>query len=250
MKRNQSRVPRVFLGADLSDSSVELEDHHAHYLRHVLRLRSGDSLVLFNGLGDERHGIIDTLARNRSRVRMTEVTEPLPESPLELSLMPAVAKSEAMDLIIQKSAELGVRSISPVLTDFSVVKLDGPRAVKRAEHWRKIARGACEQSGRHYPPTVHEPQKLHDALSRIPEETTRVALQPASAETLHDVDLGEGRRVLILIGPEGGLSDADLERAESAGFRQVSLGPRILRTETAALAACTLAQSLWGDLSP
>ena len=244
-----SRVPRLFLEGNLTDRSVELSDHQSHYLRHVLRLRSGDSLVLFNGLGDERHAVVNTLSRQRSNVKITQTAEPLPESPLELSLIQAVAKADAMDLIIQKSAELGVRSISPVLTDFSVVKLDDSRAARRTEHWRKIAQGACEQCGRHYPPTVHPPRKLLDGLARVPPEDTRVALQPGSPDTLHGLELGEGRRLCILVGPEGGLSNTDLERADGAGFRRVSVGPRILRAETAALAACTIAQALWGDLA-
>lgn len=180
-----------------------------------------------------------------------QAAAPLPESPLELSLLQAVAKGEAMDLIVQKAAELGVKSIYPVLTDFGVVRLDDTRAARRTDHWQKIAQSACEQSGRHYPPTINLPRRLADALARVPSEGIRVTLDPSGAETLHGVALGAGAvsRLSLLVGPEGGLSGSELDQADGAGFRRVSLGPRILRTETAALAACTLAQALWGDLA-
>jgi len=251
MKPNRNSPRRLFLQADLTDRSVDLNDAQAHYLRHVLRLRSGDSVVLFNGLGDERHAVVDTLTREHAKVQITQVAEPLPESPLELSLVQAVAKADAMDLIIQKSTELGVRAISPVLTEFGVVRLDDARAARRADHWRKIARGACEQCGRHYPPTIHPPRELSHGLADVPPEGIRVALHPGAVDTLHDITLGAGGglRLCLLVGPEGGLSEAELELADNAGFRRVSLGPRILRTETAAVAACTLAQALWGDLA-
>lgn len=251
MKPNRNLSRRLFLEADLTAESVDLDDQQAHYLRHVLRLRSGDSVVLFNGLGDERQAVLDTLAREHARARITQVVEPLPESPLELSLLQAVAKANAMDLIIQKSTELGVRTISPVLTEFSVVRLDEARAASRTDHWRKIARGACEQCDRHYPPTIHPPRALSYGLAGIPSEATKVAFHPGAADTLHDIAEGAGRvlRLCLLVGPEGGLSETELEQADNAGFQRVSLGPRVLRTETATLAACTLAQALWGDLA-
>ena len=207
--------------------------------------------MLFNGLGDERHAVIDTLARERSRVRITQIVEPLPESPLELSLLQAVAKADAMDLIIQKSAELGVRTVFPVLTQFGVVRLDDARAARRTEHWRKIAQGACEQCGRHYPPTIHPPRELTDGLLSLPSDDLKVTLHPGARDSLHDIKSGVGQvlRLCLLVGPEGGLSETELEQADAAGFRRVSLGPRRLRTETAALAACALAQALWGDLA-
>ena len=251
MKSNRNRTPRLFLKEDLSESLIALNDRQTHYLRQVLRLRSGDSVVLFNGLGDERHAVVDTLARVGSKVRVTQAAEPLPESPLELSLLQAVAKGEAMDLIVQKAAELGVSTIFPVLTDFGVVRLDDMRAARRTDHWRKIAQSACEQCGRHYPPTINPPERLPEALAKVPSETIRVTLHPNGPETLQRIALEAGgvSRLWMLIGPEGGLSGSELGRADDAGFHRVSLGPRMLRTETAALAACTLAQALWGDLA-
>ncbi len=251
MKSNQNRTPRLFLLDDLNKSLIDLNTQRAQYLRRVLRLRSGDSVVLFNGLGDERHAVVDTLARVGSKVRVTQAAEPLPESPLELSLLQAVAKGEAMDLIVQKATELGVKTISPILTDFGVVRLDDTRAARRVDHWQKIARSACEQCGRHCPPIINPPQGLPEALANAPSKAIRVTLHPNGPETLHHIALeaSAASRLWILIGPEGGLSRSELGRADDAGFRRVGLGPGILRTETAALAACTLAQALWGDLA-
>ncbi len=158
MKSNRNRTPRLFLPENLNKSLIDLHTQHAQYLRRVLRLRPGDSVVLFNGLGDERHAVVDTLARVGSKVRVTQAAEPLPESPLELSLLQAVAKGEAMDLIVQKAAELGVKTISPILTDFGVVRLDDMRAARRVDHWKKIAQSACEQCGRPCPPIINPPQ--------------------------------------------------------------------------------------------
>ena len=250
MKSNQNRTPRLFLLDDLNKSLIDLNTQQAQYLRRVLRLRSGDSVVLFNGLGDERHAVVDTLARVGSKVRVTQAAEPLPESPLELSLLQAVAKGEAMDLIVQKATELGVKTISPILTDFGVVRLDDTRAARRVDHWQKIARSACEQCGRHCPPIINPPQGLPEALANAPSNSIRVTLHPNGPETLHHIALeaSGASRLWLLVGPEGGLSRSELGRADDAGFRRVGLGPRILRTETAALAACTLAQALWGDL--
>ena len=250
MKSNQNRTPRLFLLDDLNKSLIDLNTQQAQYLRRVLRLRSGDSVVLFNGLGDERHAVVDTLARVGSKVRVTQAAEPLPESPLELSLLQAVAKGEAMDLIVQKATELGVKTISPILTDFGVVRLDDTRAARRVDHWQKIARSACEQCGRHCPPIINPPQGLPEALANAPSNSIRVTLHPNGPETLHHIALeaSGASRLWLLVGPEGGLSRSELSRADDAGFRRVGLGPRILRTETAALAACTLVQALWGDL--
>jgi len=251
MRSHRHRTPRLFLRGNLTDGSVGLDDRQAHYLRQVLRLRSGDPLVLFNGLGDERHAVIDSLTRAGSKVRITDVAETLPESPLEISLVQALAKAEAMDLIVRKATELGVRRLYPVFTDFGVVRLDDARAARRTEHWRSIARSACEQCGRHYPPDIGVPARLAEALQSVPAGTLRVILHPGAAQTLRDIALRDSHvsRLCLAIGPEGGFSEAELQQAHAAGFRTIRLGPRLLRTETAALAACTLAQARWGDLA-
>ena len=250
-KINRKRTPRLFLKKNLTNSTVSLNAHQTHYLRQVLRLRSGDALILFNGLGDERHAVIDSLTRTVSKVQITGTTEPIPPSPLKLHLLQSVAKAEAMDLIIQKSVELGVESISPVLSEFSVVKLDESRVNRRLAHWQKIAQGACEQSGRHCPPTINIPENFSETLATVPSSATRVTLHPSTSNTLQDFshNFDQVLELHILIGPEGGFSPSELDEAVTAGFHLLGIGPRTLRAETAAIAACTLAQFLWGDLS-
>lgn len=250
-KINRKRTPRLFIENKLTHRTVNLNANQTHYLRQVLRLRSGDRLVLFNGLGDEKCAVIETLTRTDSKVQITGSAKAIPSSPLQLHLLQSIIKAEPMDLIIQKSVELGVESISPVLSDFSVVKLDQNRKKRRLEHWQKISRSACEQSGRHCPPLINVPQTFSEALTAIPSNTTRIALHPSTSNTLQDLShtFDQLTELHILIGPEGGLSPSELDEANAAGFHILSLGPRTLRAETAAIAACTLAQFFWGDLS-
>lgn len=154
-----------------------------------------------------------------------------------------------MDIVIQKSTELGVRHITPVITEFSVVKLDVERAGKRHEHWLRISQSACEQCGRNMPPEINMPQKLAKWLADSPSDgATRIVLDPGSSESITTLKAPD-KNVELLIGPEGGLSDAEYAQCEAAGFRAVSFGPRILRTETAALASIAVLQAFWGDLN-
>ena len=153
-----------------------------------------------------------------------------------------------MDIVVQKATELGAHRISPVLMDFSVVKLNAARAAKRAAHWAKIAASACEQSGRNELPLIDEPKPLHESLAAATDkDETRIFLDPAAAKPLSNIEQPAGS-LTVLVGPEGGLSDNEKEQTQCAGFAAVSLGPRILRTETAAVAAITALQVLFGDL--
>jgi len=153
-----------------------------------------------------------------------------------------------MDLVVQKATELGVKRISPVLTEYGVVKLDAARATKRCDHWQSVAASACEQSGRIRPPLVDEPMGLDVWFgARTEEADTDLILRPGATTSLTSL-AAPVTKVCLLIGPEGGFSDTEYEDAEVAGFRSASLGPRILRTETAAIAAIAVMQSAWGDL--
>jgi 16S rRNA (uracil1498-N3)-methyltransferase len=250
MIRKPGRTPRLHVDKPLLGDEIALDSRQAHYLRQVLRLKSGGTVVVFDGHGNERVAAIAKLTREGAHLRVTEVAEPIPESALELNLVQAVAKADAMDLIIQKATELGVRSISPVITEFSVVKLDAKRAERRREHWHRIAQSACEQSGRHGPPAIDEPRPLADCLGDLPVGGRRLVLDPrATGRFGHDASAHEpGLPLRLLIGPEGGFSHRDLDVAARAGFEPVGFGPRILRAETAAIAACALAQALWGDI--
>jgi 16S rRNA (uracil1498-N3)-methyltransferase len=169
------------------------------------------------------------------------------ESLLELTLVQALPKSDAMDLIVQKATELGVHAVFPSYTEHSVVKLDPERAERRLDHWRKIAQSACEQCGRHRPPRVEPPAALAATLDAVPNDALRWALDPSAPMQLSELAPSQ-RKLVVAIGPEGGLGPTDWLRLDRAGFARVALGPRVLRAETAAIAVCAIAQARWGDL--
>ena len=240
------RIPRLFLERDLAGAKLVLDDREAHYLGHVLRLRRGDALVAFNGRGHERHANVSTLHRRNAELELHEDIDALPESTLEIALVQALTKAEAMDLIVQKATELGVRTIVPVYTEFSIVRLDEERTQRRLEHWNRIARSACEQCGRHKPPRIELPELFAAGLARLPASSLRLVLDPGSSARLGDL-ARPAAGVSLVIGPEGGLAPSDLKQIDELGFRRIGLGPRVLRAETAVIAACAAAQSLWGD---
>lgn len=251
MKSFPRKSPRLYLNAQLTAAEVSLTENQAHYLRRVLRLKVGDPVVVFNGSGKEFSAIVDTLSRDRAVLLLETELQPLPESSLEIVLVQSLVKNDAMDMIIQKATELGVHRIIPVATDFSVIKLDHDRAIRRISHWEKIAASSCEQSGRHRPLIIDEPQSLAAGLARIPPGHLKLVLQPPGPQQLPRAELPAAQPggVAALIGPEGGLSEKDLQAIDRAGFANISLGSRILRAETAAIAACALLQREWGDLS-
>jgi 16S rRNA (uracil1498-N3)-methyltransferase len=170
----------------------------------------------------------------------------LPEPTVEVTLVQSLVKNDAMDLIVQKATELGVRRICAVKTDHSVVRLDATRADRRLAHWRKIAQSACEQSGRHSPPTIDCYATLDECLATVPDDALKIALHPRATSADEALPRSVGK-VCLLVGPEGGFSVADLAQIAAAHFATLRLGPRILRAETAAVAACTFAALRWGD---
>jgi len=242
------RSPRLYIERELDGTTLALDEHEAHYLGHVLRLERGDRLVVFNGRGTERDASVDSLQRRGAMLALGTLRPPLPESPLDLTLIQALPKSDAMDLIVQKATELGVRTLVPVYTEHSVVKLDTERSERRVEHWRKIARSACEQCGRHTPPHIAPAAPLAAAVEALPAAPTmRLALEPSAERNLVE-EAAPSSGVTVAVGPEGGFGAADWRRLDAAGFARVGLGPRVLRAETAALAVCAIAQARWGDL--
>ncbi len=170
-----------------------------------------------------------------------------PDSPLAVTLLQGVARGERMDLVVQKATELGVARIVPVLAARSVVRLDVRQAQRRLEHWHAVSVSACEQSGRGRPPVIEAPAALDEALQLLPAQGCRVTLSPGAGTPLTSLADGTAS-IALLIGPEGGLTDAEVRLAADAGFEPRSLGPRILRTETAALAALAVLQAVGGDL--
>lgn len=243
----ERRATRLFLDRDLSGERAGLSEREANYLGAVLRLRRGDRVLAFNGRGQERHASIASLARRHAELSLKDYVEPLPESKLELTLVQALPKTDAMDFVVQKITELGVRALWPITSDYSVVKLDDERAEKRAAHWRRIAQSACEQCGRHRPPDIWPVAPLRASLERIPLDSLRIVLDPRADEPLEQAHPAAAE-VFLLVGPEGGFSAADSERIEAHGFSRLRLGPRTLRAETAAVVGAGLLQALWGDL--
>jgi len=242
------RLTRVFVDRPLvPEREVELRDSVAHHLSRVLRLRAGAPLVGFDGTGSDYRCEILAIEGDRVRVRVGPRLPGLPESPLGITLVQAVSRGERMDWTLQKATELGVRTIAPVLSARSVVRLDERQSEKKLRHWQGIVAAACEQCGRSVPPEVRPPRPLDDYLADPAPGTQRLVLSPVGPASLAGLASLEAP-VELLIGPEGGLEDAELSRAAAAAFAPVRLGPRILRTETAAIVALTVLQALWGDL--
>jgi 16S rRNA (uracil1498-N3)-methyltransferase len=230
-------------------AEVRLGGAAARHVSRVLRLREGDAIKVFDGRGSEHGARITSRREPDVRIVVGPAADTVPESPLSIHLLQGICRSERMDLVIQKTTELGITQIQPVFTRRSVVRLDPDRARRRTRHWRGIAVAACEQCGRATLPRVAPPSSLDDALAAVTADMDRLLLDPGAPGALSVVSPAAGK-VAVLIGPEGGLEPGERQAAIEAGFVPVSLGPRIMRTETAALAAVVLLQSVWGDLRP
>ena len=234
-------TPRVYIDAPLTEAGeVSLEDAPAHHLARVLRLREGDALTLFNGRGGEWDA--EFLGRRRVRLRSFSGVER--ESPLHLTLVQGVSSGERMDYTVQKAVELGVAVVQPLLTRRGVVKLEGKRAESRVEHWRRVAIAACEQCGRNRLAEVRPLLEFAIYLRDLQGEGARLLLS-AQGRSLRELRVE--RSATIAAGPEAGFSPEEQAALERAGFVKASLGPRVLRTETAALAALAAINALRGD---
>ena len=243
------RIPRIYTSQNLREHSLLiLEPEQSRHLSRVLRLKPGASLYLFDGSGRDFVARITTVIKSRVELSVQTAGSPEPSPPLAIRLLLGISKGERMDYALQKSVELGVQELVPLFTEHTVVKLDQARVARRLEHWRKILIGACEQSGRRRLPILAAPQDLNRQLE---EETEGLRLVLDAGAAASPAELGPpGPRVSLLVGPEGGLSERELQTAGAAGFTPVRLGPRILRTETAPLAAIAAIQALWGDFGP
>ncbi|GFM87383.1 ribosomal RNA small subunit methyltransferase E [Pseudomonas cichorii] len=237
------RLSRFFIDATLSLGEHELPEAQAHYISRVLRMAEGDALQLFDGSGTEFLGTLVEVGKKRVRVQLVESLAGQIESPLRIHLGQGLSRGERMDWAIQKATELGVSEITPIVSERCEVRLKDERAEKRQAHWQQIAISACEQCGRSVVPVIHPPMPLADWLKRT-EAGLKLVLHPvAEALTSHE----KPTTLAFLIGPEGGLNDAEVEQAREAGFHSARLGPRVLRTETAPVVALSVAQQLWGD---
>ena len=240
-------ISRFFCPQPLApDSLVELPAAASHHALRVLRLDVGDAVTLFNGEGGEYAGRIAGTGRG-VRVQLAEWQSVERESPLELVLAQALPAGDKMDWVVQKAVELGVARIQPLLAARSVVRLSGERAVKRVAHWRSVAASAREQCGRNRVPEIAPLLDLRQWLGRLPPENQlqRMLLAPQGGRRPRAL---AGNRFLLLVGPEGGLDMEEAAAARLAGFADLSLGPRILRTETAGPAALAALGACCGDI--
>lgn len=245
---SSGHVPRVFLETALSArSAITLGKERAHHLSTVLRRKTGDPVCLFNGDGQEFAGRIARLDRKQVDIELGEASRPDRESPLQITLAQGIARGERMDYAIGKAVELGVQVIQPLETRRIKNRLEGPRLEKKIAHWRKVAISAAEQAGRLIVPDIPGPLSLDDYLATQPEGHTGLVLDPDGELGLGAVSAAE--LITLLIGPEGGLDEAEIAAAVARGYTRIRFGPRVLRTETAGPATLAAVQALWGDLS-
>ncbi|RDH82912.1 MAG: 16S rRNA (uracil(1498)-N(3))-methyltransferase [endosymbiont of Galathealinum brachiosum] len=226
------------------DDIVQLDKFSSNHLIKVLRLKNNYIFTLFNGEGTEYSARLEVSGKKAiAHIESSTVIDN--ESNINIHLFQGISKGDRMDFAIQKSIELGVTQITPVITERTVVNLKGEREQKKLDHWRSIAISACEQSGRNYLPAINPVGKL-ETIFNDSSADSRLLLDPLSSNNLQS--LSAATNIHLLIGPEGGLSESEIIAAKNNGFEGIKLGPRILRTETAALAAITSVQLLWGDL--
>jgi len=242
------RLTRCFVDMALAPGArIALPESAATHLVRVLRLREGDACVLFNGDGHDYAATLAVAGKREVVAEVSAATLLANESPLRITLLQGVARGEKMDLILQKATELGVAAIVPVNSERSEVKLDAERAVKRVAHWRSVVVSACEQSGRATIPDVAAPVGLAEAARAI-DAAMKLTLDPEGEHALASLAAPSPLSACIAIGPEGGWSSRDRELLRAAGFSGLRLGPRVLRTETAGLAAIAALQARFGDL--
>lgn len=251
------RIPRIYQKLDLEvDSTLKLDEDASRHLITVLRLPIDAPIYLFNGDGKKYHARIIDIRKNGLMVHIDKAVLENNESPLRIHLGQAISKGERMDWVIQKTTELGVDKISPLFSERCVVHLKGERIEKRQEHWQRIAISACEQSERNTVPAIQKPIDYVEWIvnQSFKSNLLKFILLPEADKALSSLSLNTSKNFLsqsevaLVIGPEGGLSDSENEYAVSKGFIPIKLGPRILRTETAAIAAISILQYLMGDL--
>lgn len=238
------RTTRIYIAHPQINQPFILEMDVAHHLMHVLRANIGDTFVAFDGKGHEFNATIMAHVKKAVTVQLAPINSASCESSLQIHLIQALAKADKMDWIIQKAVELGVTEITPLITTYTDVKLDSKRQEKKHQHWQQIIIHACEQSGRSILPILHPIMTYKAWIEHIRSPT--FLLHPLGTESLaqHIID---PKLVNLMIGPEGGFSDHEIKMGQKAGVFMVKLGSRILRTETAGLAAVSAMQVLWGD---
>jgi 16S rRNA (uracil1498-N3)-methyltransferase len=241
------RIPRIYTNSALSEgTTADLDDNAAQHVGRVLRMQPGQELLLFNGDGNDYPATITEAGKKRVAAQVGSPMANTTESALDIALGQALSKGDRMDYAVQKAVEMGVTRIVPLTTERCDVKLKGDREDKRLRHWQSVAISAAEQCGRARVPEILPVMALSDWFENTGDCDLRLVLHHRTEQSLHT--LAKPARVALMIGPEGGLSPDEITAAETAGFLPVALGPRVLRTETAPVAAMALCQWLWGDI--
>ena len=243
------RIPRIFTDQPLSSgANLALTGSAARHLSSALRMSVGQEITLFNGRGGEFAATLTSTAKSQVDVSIGDCREIDRESPLRLHLAIAVSRGERMDWIVQKATELGVTEITPLFSERTEVKLNGDRLEKKLRHWQQVSISACEQCQRNIVPIINNALTLDQWLSQADgdSEQLKLVLHHRSDKTLAQHQAPKS--VCLLVGPEGGLSNNEISRAMDKGFAALTLGPRVMRTETAPLAAISIMQSVWGDM--
>lgn len=242
------RIPRFYTDTPLStDTTLTLPPAVFRHAIQVLRLKAGEQLILFNGTGGEYQATLTDVAKRTASAHIDLFANTQPESHLHLNLVQAIIKPDKMDFAVQKAVELGASSIQPLITQRSVVRINKGKFDKKVQHWQAVAIGACEQSGRTLIPAIEPPRTLHDWLSSAAKGTSLI-LAPGDYPRISTLAIDACTQINMLIGPEGGFTDEEVEQCRSQGVQAVSLGTRILRAETASIAVMSLLQHTYGDL--
>ena len=240
-------ISRLYQNIPLSvNQQVTLDEKASHHLMTVLKRKVNDPVIIFNGQGGEYHGHITTISKRQVSVLLAHFQDNNVESKLHIHLGQAISRGDKMDLTLQKAVELGVTDITPLISERCGVRLSQQRFEKKMQHWQNIVISACEQCGRNTLPTLANPVAIDEWLINR-EEQTRLLLAPEIGQSLSTIEHPQGN-IVLLVGPEGGLSDREIQSAAHHHFTPLTLGPRILRTETAALVALSVIQATWGDL--
>ena len=240
-------APRLYCDIPLAAGArIELPERAAKHVA-ALRLRVGDALTLFCGDGREWSATLSLITKRGTEASVHQAASVDRESPLRIRLLQGICAGDRMDLVLQKATELGVAAVQPLITTRSIVRLSNDRQEKREQHWQNVVIAACEQCGRNLIPKVEASQPLRNYFGALP-EGLRILLSPEGTLNLRELpDMGAGQSVIVLVGPEGGLDPEERQLALDLGFRAVRFGPRVLRTETAPLAAMAALQALYGD---
>ncbi|MEE2762218.1 MAG: 16S rRNA (uracil(1498)-N(3))-methyltransferase [Pseudomonadota bacterium] len=242
------RIPRIHTDSPLAvGTTCDLDDNAANHVGRVLRMQAGQALRLFNGDGQDYHGVIAEAGKKRVQVEITDAETNTTESSLNIVLAQTLSKGDRMDYAVQKAVEMGATTIVPLTTERCDVKLKGDREDKRLRHWQQVAISAAEQCGRARVPDIQPVMTVPEWLDHAQACDLKLVLHHRTEQSLDR--LAKPTSVALMIGPEGGLTAEEIAQAEQNGFLPVALGPRVLRTETAPVAAIALCQWLWGDFS-